>query len=84
MEEEVSGLKGKIKNLDSVVMAREKEAKMADAIAEATKKQSEDLLEYDCLQEDNQNVLIAGRTNETASYMLLCAVMLGIQFSVIL
>ncbi|XXG54555.1 hypothetical protein AAC387_Pa03g2402 [Persea americana] len=56
MEEEVSGLKGKIKNLDSVVMAREKEAKMAEAIAEATKKQSEDLLEYDCLQEDNQNV----------------------------
>ncbi|XXG45823.1 hypothetical protein AAC387_Pa02g0803 [Persea americana] len=57
MEEEVLGLKGKIKKLDSVVMAGEKEAKTAEAIAEALMKQSKDLLlEYDRLQEDNQNI----------------------------
>ena len=57
MEEEILGLKGKIKKLDSVVMAGEKEAKTAEAIAEALMKQSKDLLlEYDRLQEDNQNI----------------------------
>ncbi|KAH7510644.1 hypothetical protein FEM48_ZijujUnG0104600 [Ziziphus jujuba var. spinosa] len=57
LEDEVAALKTKIKKLESELETKAKEAKTAEAEAEALRKQSEGfLMEYDRLQEDNQNL----------------------------
>lgn len=57
LEEEMSRLRAKVKQLESELEAKTKEARNAEANAVALKKQSEGfLLEYDRLLEDNQNL----------------------------
>nr|XP_016467612.1 PREDICTED: B-cell receptor-associated protein 31-like [Nicotiana tabacum] len=57
LEEEASALRGKIKQLESELQVKAKEASGAEANAVALKKQSEGfLLEYDRLLEENQNL----------------------------
>ncbi|KAK9151693.1 hypothetical protein Syun_010002 [Stephania yunnanensis] len=56
-EEEINGLLAKVKQLESDIKEKEKEVENAEASVSALKKQSEGfLMEYDRLQEDNQNL----------------------------
>ncbi|XWS12861.1 hypothetical protein CRYUN_Cryun37aG0126800 [Craigia yunnanensis] len=57
LEEEVTTLRGKFKQLESDIETKTKEMNAAEANAVALRKQSEDfLLEYDRLLEENQNL----------------------------